>query len=225
MSKPRVPLYGVGINDADYVIAKHRQLEERLVSGRKKQQLIWICPYYQRWSSLLKRCYSKKTHKKCPTYKDCTVCEEWLTFSVFKAWMETQDWKGKQLDKDLVYRGNKLYSPTTCVFIRKEINIFLTDNKGNRGCWLIGTSFEKDTGKFKAYCNNPFTGKLENLGRFVDEKLAHLTWKKRKYELACLIADTLPAVDDRVKYLLVKRYERFKVIEDIDVICVGEDDG
>ena len=113
MVKPKRLVYGVGINDADYVVQKWETIG--YVNGKQKQKLIWICPYYSAWKSMLKRCYSSKYQDKRPTYKGCSVSDEWLTFSVFKVWMEKQDWEGKQLDKDLLFEGNKIYSADTCV--------------------------------------------------------------------------------------------------------------
>ena len=72
---------GVGINDADYEVQKYT-----VVSGKRKR--IWICPYYITWTHMLQRCYSEKSQLKHPTYKGCTVCDEWLIFSNFKTWME-----------------------------------------------------------------------------------------------------------------------------------------
>ena len=76
---------------------------------------------------MLQRCYSESHLVRQPTYKGCSVCEEWLTFSNFKSWMEQQDWEGKQLDKDLLVYKNKIYSPETCVFVSSVINSFFVE--------------------------------------------------------------------------------------------------
>ena len=75
-----------------------------------------------------------------PTYKGCSVSEEWLRFSNFKRWMEKQDWDGKQLDKDILFEGNKVYSAETCVFVTSVVNSFTSDSGAKRGEWLIGVS-------------------------------------------------------------------------------------
>lgn len=113
---------GFGINDADYVVSKYESWYE---GGERKLKILWQCPYYVKWRSMLNRCYSARYHKNKPTYIGCYVCEEWLTFSNFKAWMETQDWERKELDKDLLMEGNKEYGPNFCVFISRELNLFL----------------------------------------------------------------------------------------------------
>jgi len=87
---------------------------------------------YNTWFGMLQRYYSSDLHIKRPTYKDVTVCEDWHNFQVFGDWYDTQyKEEGWQLDKDLLSRGEKIYSPETCVFIPRELNSFLTQDKGN----------------------------------------------------------------------------------------------
>ena len=129
---------GVGVNDADYVVEK---LETTgYVNGKQKQKLVWYCPHYRAWRGMLSRCYSAKYQEKQPTYIGCSVSEEWLTFSNFKAWMEKQKWEGMHLDKDLLIEGNKIYSADTCVFVSPLVNTFINDQMAKRGEWLIGVS-------------------------------------------------------------------------------------
>ncbi len=202
--KPKKLVYGVGINDADYVTQRFETIG--CADGKQKQKLVWKCPYYSRWVDILKRCYSDKYQKRRPTYKDCTVSDEWLTFSNFKTWMSTQDWQGKQIDKDLLVEGNKVYSPETCVFVSGMVNSFTTDRGAARGEWLIGVCWNKRDGKFQARCRNPFTKKLEYLGCFDCEQEAHNAWRKRKLELAHELAaiQTYP----RVAKALIDRYSK-----------------
>ena len=185
-------VYGIGINDANYVI-------ETRVDGKRVK-----CPYYRTWVNMLERCYSEKLQECYPTYKGCSVCPEWIYFMHFRAWMMKQDWKGRQLDKDLLAVGNKVYSPDTCVFVDRATNSFTTDRAKLRGEYPIGVRFHKPSGKFIAQCCNPFTKKQEYLGYFTCEHQAHLAWKKRKHELACQLAHLQP--DPRVAAALRTRY-------------------
>jgi len=104
-------VHGVGVNDSDYT-----------THIRKNNKLIWRCPFYDKWTTMLKRCYSPKWHKRFPTYIGCSVCPEWHYFSKFRLWMENQKWEGLELDKDILVKGNQVYSPDTCCFIPKTIN-------------------------------------------------------------------------------------------------------
>lgn len=201
---------GVGINDADYAVQKFETIG--YVNGEQKRKLIWICPYYRVWHNMLKRCYSTKFKEKYPTYKGCSVSEEWLTFSVFKSWMEEQDWEGRQLDKDILFEGNKIYSSETCTFITQTVNSFTTESGAARGEWLIGVYLDKVANKFKSQCGNPFTKKQEYLGFFNCPQEAHKAWIKRKLELAHLLA--AEQTDERVAKALIERYTNYKVTGD-----------
>ena len=146
-------VYGVGIND---IPNSKNYVDEKGVRVRSK--------YYAVWSDMLRRCYSDKFFRKQPTYKECSVCKDWLTFSNFKVWMEKQDWKGKCLDKDIVHLGNKIYSPENCVFVSGALNNLFTDNRAIRGKYPIGVCYNKIAKRFMSYCN--VNGKQKSLGYF-----------------------------------------------------------
>lgn len=203
--KTRKLIQGIGINDSDYVVTKWETIG--YVDGKQKQKLIWVCLYFQTWKNMLNRCYSAKYQERQPTYKGCTVSEEWLTFSVFKAWMMTQDWQDKHLDKDLLIEGNKVYSSETCVFVTQTVNNFTTDSKASRGELLIGVYWNKRANKFMSRCCNPFTEKQEHLGYFTCELEAHQAWLKRKLELAYELAAI--QTDERVAEALINRYSNY----------------
>lgn len=204
--KTRKLVCGVGINDADYVTQKNETIG--YVDGKRKLKLVWVCPYYRAWASMLNRCYSTKTQERYPTYRGCSVTDEWLTFSVFRNWMMTQDWEGKQLDKDLLIEGNKVYSPETCVFVTQTVNLFTTDRVNDRGEWLIGVHWDKKSSMFMSQCSNPFSKKREHLGLFTCEQEAHEAWLKRKLELAKELAAI--QTDPRVAKALIDRYSNYK---------------
>ena len=113
----RALIHGFGVNDADYKVVKTE-------NGKQ----IWLCPFYDRWRTMIKRCYSPKWHKQYPSYIGCCVCPEWRYFSKFRLWMSTQKWEGMYLDKDLLVQGNRVYSPDTCCFISNALNTLFRVN-------------------------------------------------------------------------------------------------
>ena len=188
-------VYGVGINDADYPTQPR-------VDGKRV-----ICYYYSIWKGVLQRCYCKKTQYKHASYKDCKIHKDWLHFSKFRSWMQLQDWKGKDLDKDLLSKGEKIYSPETCAFVDRRVNSFITDRFANKGEYPVGVRYKKTVkgpNRFESRCNNPFTKITESLGTFPCPNQAHEAWRKRKHELACQLADL--QTDPRVAEALRKRY-------------------
>lgn len=185
---------GVGINDADYPLYKTIKTDN---GGRK---VVWYCPYYRRWKNMIQRVYSEKYTDRWPTYKECSICTPWLTFSNFKSWMEKQDWEGKVLDKDILIKGNKLYSPDTCVFVSHIVNCFNLDCGKD-----VGIIQNIKSNLFAASCSNPFTGKQERLGSFKTPQESKNAWRKRKDEIACQLADMQK--DERVANALRKMFK------------------
>ena len=194
---------GVGINDADYKLSEWEVITD--VHGNKRFRRIWSCPFYRKWYGVLERGFSSKLKEKHPTYALCSVVEEWKTFSNFKAWMEKQDWEGKEIDKDLLVRGNKEYGPNTCVFISDTLNLFITERENDRGEWPIGVSWRRDWNKFIATCRNPFSKNKEYLGHFTCPNEAHQAWLKKKREHALALAAI--QTDKRISQALLDRYE------------------
>ncbi len=177
---------GVGVNDLPYRTEVKEWVTEN--GGKRVRKLVFRCPYYSSWKSMLQRCYSEKYLESHPTYIDTSVCSEWLYASAFKKWMEKQDWQGKSLDKDIIVPGSKLYSPDTCAFVLQATNVFVVACDASRGDYPIGVSLLKRTGKYIVRCNNPFIGEDEYLGCFSTPGDAHEAWRKYKHELAQLVA-------------------------------------
>lgn len=128
---------------------------------------------------MIQRCYSKKELEKAPQYSDVEVCAEWIYFSNFKAWMETQDWEGKELDKDLLFEGNKIYSPETCCFIPQRLNVFLAANRINRGSLFLGVDKIERSKPFRSQGKTKDNKRL-HLGVYNTELEAHLMYLKHK---------------------------------------------
>lgn len=158
MRKKTKLIEGWGVNDAQYAVYKYEK-----VNGKSK--IVWTCPYYADWVSLLQRCISKKVHERRPTYKDCSVCEEWKYFSNFIKWVDSQpnrNWMSCELDKDILINGDKHYSPETCIYIPTSLNTFIKYNPNSRGSYMLGVNAILPHNKLNPYqarCRNPFTGK------------------------------------------------------------------
>lgn len=130
------------------------------------------------WVSMLKRGYSEDFKNLCPTYKDVKVCDEWLCFQNFAEWCEGQKFfeakddkdKSYQLDKDILVKGNKIYSPETCCFVPQEVNkLFINTDKVSSN--LRGTVLDRRNGKFYSRAN--CYGKTKHLGLFETVEEAH----------------------------------------------------
>lgn len=130
------------------------------------------------WGSMLAR-VDNSTQKRDPSYMDVSVASEWRNFQVFSEWCNQQPEffnKGSALDKDILIKGNKVYSPDTCCFVPPVINsLFVKANKVRGEC-LIGVYKRGD--KFTSKVG--VGGKEILLGHFKTEEEAFEAYKKAK---------------------------------------------
>ena len=137
---------------------------------------------YMLWNSMLKRCYSNTLKKKYPTYEGCEASENFKSYEYFYEWCQNQigfSNQGWHLDKDLLIKGNKVYSENTCVFIPSEINSLLTKREALRGDHLIGVCWRNTKKAFVAHVNKN-RGRSEHLGYFKTELEAFNAYKAAK---------------------------------------------
>jgi len=132
---------------------------------------------YKKWKNLLTRSYDINYHNKKPTYKDVKVCEEWHNFQNFAKWFEENYIENFHLDKDILNKGNKIYSPETCCFVPPEINGLFTIRQKCRGSYPLGVSITKQ-GRFTS--NISKWGVAEHLGIFKTIDEAFYTYKTEK---------------------------------------------
>jgi hypothetical protein len=184
---------GVGINDADYIT---HYIDSNGVRHR--------CPFYTTWGTILSHCYSKSVQSHRPNYVGCTIEESWKTFSVFKEWMQSQDWQGKHLDKDLINWDSKHYGPDTCLFISPALNSLLCLRTKHRGEHPLGVT--KATIKkhqyFIATCS--FYGKQTRLGYFKTSQEAADKYKEAKLAYIAELASN--EKDPRIRQALLNLY-------------------
>lgn len=137
---------GVGIKGNKYYSSKNYQKQKE----------------YSIWKGILRRCYSKIRNKHQQTYKDVTVCDEWLLYENFYEWLHSQDNFDKWLnndswsvDKDILIKGNKIYSPETCCLVPQSVNMLFMNKFSCRGELPIGVSKDsKNPNKYIVRCSN-----------------------------------------------------------------------
>lgn len=99
---------------------------------------------YKYWVDLIKRVYSERYQELKPTYKGCTVCDEWLYFQTFAKWFHENYYEVEgsrmHIDKDILLKGNRHYSPENCMFVPIQINSLMVVRNNQRGEYPIGVS-------------------------------------------------------------------------------------
>ena len=134
---------------------------------------------------VLRRCYDPKYQERYPTYKGCGVEEYLLNFQNMGEWIENNYYEvpGERmhLDKDILCKGNKVYSRETCVFVPQRINNLFTKRDNARGDNPIGVS-DLPSGNYRVDCNNKY-GKKIYLGTYLTEEEAFQAYKVYKEKL------------------------------------------
>lgn len=148
---------------------------------------------YQIWINMMARCFDDKLKEKYPTYKYATCCEEWLYYPNFYEWLHSQPnfnkwYNGRRwnLDKDILVKGNKVYSPETTCLVPQNVNTLFVKKDKNRGNLPIGVS--KCNNGFKARCQNPITKQRDDLGDYSIPYYAFLAYKRHKEDLIKQVA-------------------------------------
>jgi hypothetical protein len=144
---------------------------------------------YTTWFNMMQRCYDEKELIKYPTYKDCFVIDDWLCFKNFYTWAiqnynpyTMQKW---HLDKDLLIKGNKIYSPETCCFVPNNVNTMFVKSNSIRGSLPIGVS--KRLNKFGASIKR--NNKRTRLGSYDTPEEAFHAYKTAKEAYIKEVAD------------------------------------
>lgn len=163
---------------------------------------------YKTWVNMFEKCYSEKYQEKNPYYKGCKVAEIWHDYSNFYKWYNENYYEVKnekmQLDKDIVVKGNRIYSPETCVFVPSHINSLIANSKRTRGNYPVGVTYRPERHRFVARIS--MDNKISNIGSFATANEAFNAYKvvKEKHiqEIADRYSPYIPAklYDSMYKY-------------------------
>ena len=163
---------------------------------------------YFLWNHMLTRCYGKKAKLKLPSYEDCTASTNFKYFPYFKDWCSKQIGfgnEGWQLDKDILVKGNKIYSEDTCCFVPAEINSVFIKCDRSRGEYPLGVNYHKATRKFVAQIS--YRKIKTHLGLYDTAEDAFKAYKKSKEKLIKSLADKYMDVLDPRVYKAMVEYE------------------
>ena len=164
---------------------------------------------YTLWQNMLQRCYSDALKKRYLTYEGCEVSDNFKSYEYFYEWCQSQVGFGNEgwhLDKDLLVKGNKVYSEYTCVFIPYEINSLLVKRTALRGKYLIGVNWNKTNKAFRVMVRKN-KGKQEYLGCFKTEVEAFNTYKTAKEAFIKEQAEKWKGQIDKRAYEALMKYE------------------
>ena len=170
---------------------------------------------YTLWLGMIRRCYSEKFKEKRPTYKNCVTCKEWHCFQNFAEWYEKEMYNcnGEKLDldKDILIKGNKIYSPETCMLVPQRINYLFVKSDATRGKYPIGVRLHKRDRIFEVHCSiiKDEESKSVYLGRFPLNRpfQAFTIYKNFKENYIKQVADEYKDLIPKKLYEALYKYE------------------
>ena len=165
---------------------------------------------YNTWKGMIHRCYNIKEYERAPTYQECSVCDEWLCYSNFEQWWDNNYYEinnqEMNLDKDILIKGNQVYSPQTCVIVPKDINMLFVQRGAKRGGLPIGVTYYKRDKKYMAMiCKY---GKQHYLGLYNTSTEAFEVYKQAKEQHVKEVAEKYK---DKIPKKLYEAMYKWKV--------------
>lgn len=182
---------------------------------KSKDNLGKIEKCYDCWKGMLRRCYSEEYLRKQPTYRNATVSEQWWCYQEFASWyyknFPTHKGISFEIDKDLLQQGveNKIYSPDTCVFLPKNVNIYLSKLKKINTSGYCGVYWHKAIKKYVA-----------RIRKFMDDTPTHLGVFHKIEEAISIRKYNESIENERVKSYLISL--NYLSVEIIQLIKLGE---
>lgn len=140
---------------------------------------------YKHWRLMIDRCMSKTKIKK--PYLDCKVCNDWMIFSNFNKWFEENYIDGFVLDKDILSKGEKIYSPDTCCFVPSCINTMVARRGKKKNGLPTGVFYTLNNTRFFAAIT--VNGKTERIGTFDTIEEASRAYNNKRKEIIIQVAD------------------------------------
>lgn len=164
---------------------------------------------YSYWDGIMRRCYSPRIHKLQKSYSDCLVDEAWHNYQTYCEWhsrnYKPEYMKGWCLDKDILVKNNRKYSPETCCFVPNEINILFTNGYVKRGKYPKGVSYKPRIRKYIAQYQND--GVVTHIGVYETPEEAFEAYKEVKEEYIKLKADKWKNLIDTRVYEAMYNYK------------------
>jgi hypothetical protein len=173
---------------------------------RRKKSL-----FYARWANMLHRCYDRIENNS--SYIECSVCVEWHNFQNFAEWCMCNYYEiggmKTDLDKDILFKGNKIYSPSTCVFVPHNINAMIVKREVKRGVYPIGVYYDITKNKLVSQYTNQITNKRVRIALFEphEKERAFTCYKMHKEAHIKEVAEMFKTRIPDILYQALLRYE------------------
>lgn len=161
-------IHGFGINDGKYPVKSESEA---------------ISKEYATWRGMIRRCFHRSENRKNAyiRYDNCSVSDFFKYYSNFYEWANKQvgfKMPDFDLDKDLLKKGNRVYSEDLCVFLPSEVNTAIQAKRNDRGLYPIGVYKHTQSGRFVARMRR--RNKHFHIGIYETSEEAFYAYKREK---------------------------------------------
>lgn len=158
---------------------------------------------YNVWHDMIRRCYSEKSKEKFQAYFHiCMVSKLWHNYQNFAEWFNKNKYEvdGRiHIDKDILYPGNKIYCPDTCLLVPQRINMLFLNKPNKRG--FPNGIYTTKSGKYSVvYCG-------EKLGTYKTLNDAYCVYADAKKMAIIRIAKEYREIIPEKLYNALLKYE------------------
>lgn len=200
----------IGTDDTFIIILYNDRYEEKHYSNYYYDDEFYNLAK-KRWDNMIGR----TTNGRYECYDEVEVCEEWKDFSNYYEWFKDNwvDYDGRvDVDKDLIDKNSKIYSPETCCIIPHEINIGIriADSAESRGT----VNWDKRRQAYKVRLN-VYTRHINTQRRKYKDAL-DLYFKKKDEFVKAMAEDFKDIIDKRAYDALMKYSSRELYLEKFD---------
>ena len=151
---------------------------------------------YDCWIRMVSRCYDDKLKETRLDYLKNSMCEEWLNFQNFGDLYDdnyyTIEGETMNLDKDILVKGNSLYSPSTCCFVPNKINNAFKGHTTKNKTLPVGVRYDKKKNNYFSFTMDYEKNYQRVYGHFTTPEEAHedyiihkrenIIWLANKYK-------------------------------------------
>lgn len=163
---------------------------------------------YNVWKGIIDRCCDEKFQKEHQSYQGCSICDEWLCYENFEKWYNENyyeiDGEMMCVDKDILYKNNKIYSPDTCIIVPTRINSMFKHRRKNKSIYPIGVGYAADKKLFTATAK---CGDVRKTTYHKTSEEAFYSHKEMKEKMIKQIADEYKDKIPSILYDAMYRYE------------------
>lgn len=165
---------------------------------------------YNSWSDMLSRCYADEKGQSA-YFNKCTVCDGWLNFQTFCDWYDENAYLVNErlhLDKDILFHGNKIYSPERCLLVPQRINMLFVRHRPNKYDLPEGIG-KTDGGNFSTSYNGKSYGVYDTYEKAIDKYIE-------------IKSNAIKNITEEYKSIVPKKVYNSLINYKVDIICNKE---